>query len=144
MNPIRRHLTAIGVTWLVFQAGVLAVSPFVSCCAAGAQTAALDDDECCQGLAPGQICPLHKHRQHAPPKDTPHHGAQSHHDGAQRDCAIRGDCGTMDPALLSLGFGLGVVDPPVSPAVAAVSSPVLSFSACVVDCARSLDPPPPR
>ncbi|HKC54951.1 MAG TPA: hypothetical protein VKC35_02470, partial [Vicinamibacterales bacterium] len=111
MSPIRRHLTAIGIAWLVFQASVLAVSPFVSCCAA--QANAVEDDKCCEGLAPGQMCPLHKHR-HAPPKDTPHDGAQGHHDGAQSDCAIRGDCARIDPALMSLGFGLGVLEPPVA------------------------------
>jgi hypothetical protein len=141
MRSIRRHLTAIGVAWLVFQAGVLAVSPFVSCCAA--QANAVEDDKCCEGLAPGQMCPLHKHR-HAPPKDSPHDGAQSHHDGAQSDCAIRGDCARIDPALLSLGFGLGVLEPPVALTVTTISSPVPQFAACVVDCARSLDPPPPR
>jgi len=141
MNAIRRHLTAIGVIWLVFQAGVLAVSPFVSCCAA--QANAVEDDDCCKGLAPGQMCPLHKHR-HAPSNDTPHHGAQSHHDGAQSDCAIRGDCGKIDPALLSLGFGLGVLDVPVSLTLTLVSTPVPQFAACASDCARSLDPPPPR
>jgi hypothetical protein len=140
MRSIRRHLTAIGVAWLVFQAGVLAVSPFVSCCAA--QANAVEDDKCCEGLAPGQMCPLHKHR-HAP-KDSPHDGAQSHHDGAQSDCAIRGDCARIDPALMSLGFGLGVLEPPVALTVTTISSPVPQFAACVVDCARSLDPPPPR
>ena len=137
MNSIRRHLTAIGITWLVFEAGVLAVSPFVSCCAAGSQTAALDDDECCQGLAPGQICPLHKHRQHAPPKDT-------HQGGPQDTCAIRGDCGHLDPALVSIGFGLGVLEPPVSLILTLVSTSVPQSAARALECARSLDPPPPR
>ena len=148
MNPIRRHLTAIGVVWLSFQAGVLALSPLASCCAAATHDSAADDDECCQGLAPGQICPLHKHRHHQTPStDTHHDGTQqdrTHQQGTQNDCAIRGDCGSMDPALLSLGFGLGVVEPPASLAVAAVSHPVPQFTACVFDCARSLDPPPPR
>jgi hypothetical protein len=140
MNSIRRHLTAIGVAWLVFQAGVLAVSPFVSCCAA--QANAVEEDECCEGLAPGQMCPLHKHR-HAP-KDAPRDAAQSHHDGTQRDCAIRGDCGKLDPALVSLGFGHGMVERPVSLTVTRVSHSVPQFVACVADCARTLDPPPPR
>ena len=136
MNIFRRHLTAIGIVWLSFQAGVVALSPFASCCAAASQAVGVDDDECCQGMAPGQICPLHKHR-HAPPKST-------HSDGAPDNCAIRGGCGNIDPALLSLGFGLGVVDPPVSFAVAQISQSVPHFTACAVECARSLDPPPPR
>jgi len=136
VNSIRRHLAAIGVAWLVFQAGVVAMSPFVSCCAAMSQTAAVDDDECCKGLAPGQMCPLHKHR-HAPSKQT-------HHDDAQGGCAISGDCGTIAPALLSLGFGLGVLDAPVALVVTIVSNPAPEFAACALDCARALDPPPPR
>jgi hypothetical protein len=136
MNAVRRHLSAIGMVWLVFQAGVLAVSPFAECCATMSQTAGVDDDECCKGMAPGQICPLHKHRQ-APPKDT-------HQDAAQGGCAMRSGCGTIDPALLSLGFGLGVLDPPVSFVVTRVSHPVARFEACAIECARSLDPPPPR
>lgn len=138
MNRIRRHLTAIGVTWLVFQAGVLAVSPLIDCCATSAQTGAADDEECCKGMAPGQICPLHKHKHgHAPPKDT-------HADAAQSQCAIRGGCGPIDAALLSLGLGLGVLEPPVSFSVIRVSNPVRQFDARTVDCARTLDPPPPR
>ena len=135
MSSIRRHLTAIGVAWLVFQAGVLAVSPFVSCCAA--QANAVEEDQCCEGLAPGQMCPLHKHR-HAP-KPAP-----ASHDGAQNECAISGGCGTMDPALISLNFGLGVLDAPASLVVIPVSNPVPEFAVCALDCARALDPPPPR
>jgi len=137
VNSVRRHLVAIGVTWLVFQAAVLAVSPFISCCAAASQTVAADDDQCCDGMAPGQICPLHKHR-HAP-KPAP-----ASHDGARNECAISGGCGTMDPALLSLNFGLGVLDAPASFVVTPVSNAVPEFAACAVDCARALDPPPPR
>jgi hypothetical protein len=136
VNSIRRHLVAIGVAWLVFQAGVLAVSPFLSCCAAASQTATVDDDKCCEGMAPGQICPLHKHRQ-APPTHT-------HHDDAQGDCAISGGCGTIAPALISLGFGLGVLDPPASLVVTPVSNPVPEFAASTLDYAGALDPPPPR
>jgi hypothetical protein len=134
VKSLRRHLSAIGIAWLVFQAGVLAASPFISCCAA-AEAAAVDD-KCCDGLAPGQICPLHKHRQ-APPKPV-------HEDGAHRDCAIRGGCATMDPALTALAFGHGVLDPPASLFATAVSHLAPQLAACTVDCAPSLDPPPPR
>src|SRR5882672_12878423 len=98
MTTIRRHLSAIGCIWLLFQAGVLAVLPFTSCCAVVSQAAA-DDDDCCKGMAPGQICPLHRHRQ--APKPDPHQ------DQSQNRCAVRSGCTTPEPALLSLGLGLG-------------------------------------
>ena len=143
VSVIRRHLSVVGFTWLVFQAGVLAVSPLASCCAAASQSAAVEDDDCCAGLAPGQICPLHKHRHSSP---TPSHqdSATAHHDRTEGACGIRGECGTLDPALLSLSFGLGVVDSPAALVVAPMSYPVPAFAACALDCAPSLDPPPPR
>jgi hypothetical protein len=134
MISIRRHLTAVGMTWLLFQAAVLAVSPFAACCATASQ-AAVDDDECCKGLAPGQMCPLHKHRP-AAPRDT-------HRDEAG-GCAMRSGCAPVDPALISLGFGLGILAAPVSLDVIQLSIPVPAGDVTAVHRARTLDPPPPR
>jgi hypothetical protein len=134
VKSIRNHLSAIGIVWLMFQAGVLAGSPFVSCCAAASQTE--DEDDCCKGMAPGQICPLHKHR-HAPKPDP-----QQDHSSSR--CAISSGCPTPEPALLSLAFGLGVIPAPVSLAVISVSNPVHAVASHVVTQAHSLDPPPPR
>ena len=134
MTSIRRHISAIGIIWLVFQAGVLAVSPFVNCCPAPSQST-VEDDDCCAGMAPGQICPLHKHRK-APPTNP-------HHDEADR-CAIRGGCGPSNAALIPLVFGLGIVPEPLSLHVILVSNRVPSLAAHTVHRARSLDPPPPR
>ena len=58
---MRRHLSLVAATLLVFQVSVLAVSPFGVCSSVTAQ-AAVDDDECCKGMAPGQMCPLNHHR----------------------------------------------------------------------------------
>jgi hypothetical protein len=121
---MRRHLSLIAATWLIFQIGVSAVSPFTNCGIAASQ-AAVDDDDCCKGMAPGQMCPLHHHRHSAAP-------------------ALRCGCGSIDPALISLTFGLGVMPPPVSVDVTLVSIPVLPTTTHVVVWARSLDPPPPR
>jgi hypothetical protein len=121
---MRRHLSVIAATWLVFQISVLAVSPFAVCCSVTAQ-AAVDDDECCKGMAPGQMCPLHHHRHSAGP-------------------ALRCGCGSIDPALISLTFGLGVMPSPVSVDVTLVSTPVPQSTVHALYRAGSLDPPPPR
>ena len=135
MARLRRHLSAVGMMWLLFQVTSFAISPFVSCCAVASQ-AAIDDDVCCKGLAPGQMCPLHKHRQ--TPKDAPHH------DGAPSRCAMRNGCAPVDPALIAFAFGLGILPEPVSLDVIAVSIPVPAGHAAVIYRTRSLDPPPPR
>jgi hypothetical protein len=135
MTAVRRHLTAIGTACLLFQAVAFAVSPFASCCAVAAQ-AKVDDDACCKGMAPGQMCPLHKHRQ--PPKD------KTHHDGNPSRCALRSACAPVDPALIAFAFGLGILPEPTSLNVIAASIPVQTGHANAIKRSRSLDPPPPR
>jgi hypothetical protein len=135
MARLRRHLGAVGMMSLLFQIASLAASPLVSCCAVAAE-AAVDDDACCKGLAPGQMCPLHKHRQ--APRNT------AHHDEAPAGCALRNGCAPVDPALISFGFGHGILPEPVSLDVIAVSIPVPAGHAAVIYRTRSLDPPPPR
>jgi hypothetical protein len=135
MALLRRHLTAVGITWLLFQAASIAVSPFIPCCAVTSQ-AAVDDDDCCKGMAPGQMCPLHRHRQ--APKDD------AHHDQAPSDCAMRSGCGQETPALSALGFGLGIVPEAISLDVIPVSISEQASHSGVLSRASSLDPPPPR
>jgi hypothetical protein len=135
MTAVRRHLTALGITCLLFQAAAFAIAPFAICCAVAAQ-AAVEDDVCCKGMAPGQMCPLHKHRQ--APKDT------AHHDEAPSRTAVRSSCAPVDPALISFAFGLGILPEAVSLDVVAVSIPVPASHATVTHRSRSLDPPPPR
>ena len=136
MKVVRQYLSAIGFAILAFQAGVLAMSPFVSCCDPASQQTIDDEDECCKGMGPGQICPLHKHRS-APKPDT------GGHDSAGGP-VLRCGCGQVDPALISLSFGLGVLAAPVSADVTFVSNPVAQATAFELWQAGSLDPPPPR
>lgn len=135
MTAIRRHLTAIGISCLLFQAAGFAMSPIAICCAVALRAAA-DDDACCKGMGPGQMCPLHKHRQ--APKDT------AHHDEAPSRSAVRSSCAPVDPALLSFAFGLGILPEAVSLDVIAVSISVPADHLTVIPRSRSLDPPPPR
>jgi hypothetical protein len=131
---MRRHLSLVAAALLVFQVSVLAVSPFGVCSSVTAQ-ATVDDDECCKGMAPGQMCPLNHHR-HAPKDDS------RHNDPAAP--ALRCGCGSIDPALISLTFGLGVLPSPVSVDVILVSTPVPQSTVHALYRAGSLDPPPPR
>jgi len=135
MTAVRRHLTAIGIGCLLFQAAGFAMAPFAVCCAVASQ-AAVDDDACCKGMAPGQMCPLHKHRQAS--KQI------AHHDAAPSGSAIRSSCAPVDPALIAFAFGLGILPEPISLNVIALSIPVPTEHAAAVHRSRSLDPPPPR
>jgi hypothetical protein len=135
MARFRRHLTVVGCALLLFQTAALALPSLANCCAAVSQ-AAVDDDACCRSMAPGQMCPLHRHRQ------APHNNAR--HDQPASGCAMRSGCAPVDPALISLGFGLGILPSPVSLDVILVSIPVPAGHVAAVHRARSLDPPPPR
>ena len=135
MSVVRRYLSVIGLALLAFQAGVLAASPFVACCDPAAPVTS-EEDVCCKGMAPGQICPLHKHRHQ--PKDD------SREDRQGGGPALRCGCGQVDPTLLSLSFGLGVLTAPVSADVTLVSNPVAQPMPSELSQAGSLDPPPPR
>jgi hypothetical protein len=131
---VRRYLPLVASVWLLFQAGVIAATPFIDCCASASEATA-DDDACCKGLAPGQMCPLHKHR-HAPKSGTQHHD--------EGGPAIRCGCTVLDPALASLAFGLGEPPSSVSATVIPFSHPVRHVAFAAIERAHSLDPPPPR
>ena len=135
MNLVRRSRRAVFALLLVFHAGVLAASPFLTCCVTSAEST-VENDDCCKGMGPGQICPLHKHRRAAPHD----HG----NDTAPVGATLRCGCSPTDPALLSLSFGLGELTPSVSTYVTLLSNPVQSTTFVVLEQARSLDPPPPR
>ena len=132
---MRRRLSFVAAVWLIFQVGVLVASPLGLCCSVASQTAA-DDDECCKGMAPGQICPLHKHR-HAPTNTAGHHDSAS-------GPVLRCGCGAADPALISLSFGLGILTDGVSLHVMLVSNRVALVTMRDVFHASAVDPPPPR
>lgn len=140
----RRHIvTALMV--LLLQMGSAVVSATGLCCTTAAAASAADDDACCQGLAPGQMCPLHKH-----------HGGKHHPNGATSGaeharpantpggCAMRSGCGTQPAGLESLTFGLGVL--PSADAVIERSRDTTVVSAPASFTTRSLFPdlPPPR
>jgi hypothetical protein len=150
MRALRQRGVWIAAVWLTCQLAALATSPLVLACgnaAAMAAAAAVDDDACCKGLAPGQMCPLHKHRGHG------HHGsagqssasAATDRDSRGNECGLRSTCDPIELAIQSLAGGVGML-----PRVASVSDD-LSVRATsanrFVDLLTrpfSLDPPPPR
>lgn len=139
MERLRRHLGGIGLMWLLFQAATLAMAPYASCCDPAAQ-AAVDEDECCKGMAPGQMCPLHKHRQHQSQNGN---GSSSHQQPADR-CALRDTCAPGQQSLMTFGFGFAVLPAPVSLNVTFVPAAVPAFQGIPASQFRSLDLPPPR
>jgi len=135
MTDIRRRLTSIALLLLLFEAAGFAMAPIASCCPTTTPSAA-DADDCCKGVAPGQMCPLHHHR-------TPSSGSSQQHENGG-GATLRGGCATTDPALISLAFGLGIVPVAVSFDVIPVSSPVLGRADCALDVPIAIDAPPPR
>jgi hypothetical protein len=114
--------------WLASQVAGIVAAPLAFCCERAAHVD--DDEECCPGLAPGQICPMHHKRAG---------------DRKEPVCKMRDACGTADAALVSLAGVVGLL-PHTTTAVSAfeVGDVVrVSFSSAILR-ARPPDPPPPR
>jgi hypothetical protein len=96
MSPVRRRLSWLVGAWLLCQIANVAAAPLTFCC----QNVASSDDEekCCPGLLPGQVCPMH------------------HTKEGVRTCKMRAICTGSDAALVALGGGLGAL-PAATPAV---------------------------
>ena len=69
--------------WLACQMAAMVGAPVVLH-AMPSIAAAASDEDCCPGVAPGQVCPMH------------------HTKAGARHCAIRSACGSQDAALLPL------------------------------------------
>jgi len=117
----------VAAVWIVLQVAALAAAPLSLCAHAPAEPAAHHDANCCPGIAPGQVCPMHHTRE------------------GGRTCTMSSACGAGDIALLSLSFALGA---PVPLAHAlhlnAVRDRVSSLVPARIVRADLPDPPPPR
>jgi hypothetical protein len=78
----------IGV-WLLCQAASVAAAPLTFCCQNVATAG--DDEKCCPGLLPGQVCPMH------------------HTKEGERTCKMRATCAGTDAAIIALAGGLGAM-----------------------------------
>ena len=76
--------------WLTCQIAGVAAAPIMFCCKDVPTSA--DEENCCPGLMPGQVCPMH-HRT-APDKN---------------ECKMRNACAPADAMLVALAGGAGVL-----------------------------------
>jgi hypothetical protein len=86
MQIVRRHLAWIAGAWLLGQVAAIAAAPL----ALHRATAVGVEDDCCPGVAPGQVCPMHHTRE------------------GKRTCEMRNACSSDNAALLSLAGGTGL------------------------------------
>jgi hypothetical protein len=125
MAFVRRHLSWLIGAWLACQLAGIAAAPVALCCKD--VPTSLDDTECCTGLMPGQVCPMH------------------HTTAGKRECRMRNACAAPDAALMALAGGVGVL--PSTTSIVSEYDP----GAVVPDRtptetlrARRPDAPPPR
>jgi hypothetical protein len=127
MGPVRRRVSWIVSLWLASQVAGLVAAPLAFCCRPVVQ---MGDDDCCQGVAPGQLCPMHHARAGAKNEPT---------------CKMRDACGRADAGLLSLAGIVGLL-PPATPAVRPFEVRDVLGASSRPAVSRTLPPdsPPPR
>jgi hypothetical protein len=125
MVCVRRHLSWLICAWLACQIAGIAAAPVTFCCKD--ITSSHDEADCCPGLAPGQLCPMH------------------HTVAGKRECKMRNACGPSDAALMALAGGIGV-PPPATPVVSAfdLRETVHDRTAAVIPGTARPESPPPR
>src|SRR4029077_19098807 len=89
MSLVRRRLSWLVGAWLLCQIANVAAAPLTFCCQNVAT--AEDEDKCCPGLLPGQICPMH------------------HVKEGGATCKMRGVCTGTDASIVALASGLGAL-----------------------------------
>jgi hypothetical protein len=125
MSSVRRRLSWLIGVWLLCQVANVAAAPLTFCCQIVAS--ADEEEECCPGLQPGQVCPMHHARK------------------GERTCQMRSSCVPADTALVSLAGGFGVL-PDATAVVSTFDSGDLPRSAPRSATLRAYRPesPPPR
>jgi len=125
MFVVRRYLSWLICAALACQLAGVVAAPITFCCQ-NVATAGDDEEKCCPGLLPGQVCPMH------------------HTIEGGRTCKMRNSCAQTDAALLALAGAIGLV-PPVTSVVSAFDLsdvPRASQPAAVVHASRPESPPP--
>jgi hypothetical protein len=128
MPAVRHRLSWVVGVWLACQIAGIVAAPLAFCCQTRA--VAIDDEECCPGLAPGQICPMHHVRKG---------------DQKQPACKMRDACGRTDAGLVSLAGLVGLL-PAATAAVShfEVGDAVAASGPTTISLASRPESPPPR
>ena len=82
LGLVRRRLSWLVGAWLLCQIANVAAAPLTFCCQNVAS--AEDEEECCPGLLPGQVCPMHHVKEGEP------------------TCKMRGVCSGTDASIVAL------------------------------------------
>ena len=124
MFAVRRRLSWVVLLWLAGQVAGIAAAPVALCCQ---RVATEDDDICCPGLKPGQMCPMHHARED---KGT---------------CKMRNACGRADAGLVSLAGIVGLLPaPPAAVSAFEVCDHVNTIVPSALTRAYRPESPPPR
>jgi hypothetical protein len=125
MPLVRRRLSWVVCIWLACQVAGVVAAPLAFCCRA---VPVADDDEiCCPGLLPGQICPMHHKRE------------------GDRTCKMRDACSRADAGLVALAGVVGLLpDATIAVSAFAVGGPVRAIVPSAISRAYRPESPPPR
>jgi len=128
MVAVRRRVSWMVCLWLACQVAGVVAAPLAFCCE---QTkAATDDEDCCPGLAPGQMCPMH----HARAGDR-----------KEPACKMRDACGRADAGLVALSGVVGLLPAPTAVVSAfAVGDAFRAAAPVAISRAYRPESPPPR
>jgi hypothetical protein len=125
MPLVRRHMSWVVCIWLACQVAGVVAAPLAFCCQAAPM--ADDDEVCCPGLLPGQICPMHHKRE------------------GERTCKMRDACGRADAGLVALAGVVGLLpETTVAVSAFAVGDPVSAIAPSAIARAYRPESPPPR
>ena len=124
MFVVRRYLSWLICACLACQIAGVVAAPLTFCCQNVASAG--DEEKCCPGLLPGQVCPMHHTRE------------------GVRTCKMRNSCAQTDAALIALAGSLSVVPPATSVVSAFDLGDLLRASqpATVAHASRPESPPP--
>jgi hypothetical protein len=140
MQPMRTRVRYVAAIGLLMQLTVLAVTPLALCCSSPAPSTLVaaenKDEACCEGLGPGQVCPMHHHTK---PSGHAHQAKRS----SDLSCTMRNACKAPDLALLSVLSG-ALAPASVSFSFDLSSSPVALTQVDLLTRDLIPDTPPPR
>src|SRR5262249_8746268 len=124
MGIVRQRLSWVVCLWLACQVAGVVAAPLAFCCQSVPMS---DDDVCCPGLQPGQMCPMHHKRE------------------GDRTCKMRDACGRADAGLVALAGVVGLL-PDATAVVSAFAAggPVHSIVRSAIVRSSRPESPPPR